>query len=89
MMHPIKFPGSNMTWAKDQPPYIPLPTFGIKESPSFPIISCWKMRWRDRLRVLFTGKIWVGLLTYHKPLTPIRVDVINWMEDEIEKSKVK
>jgi hypothetical protein len=26
-------------------------------------ISCWKMTWRERIKALFTGKIWLGVLS--------------------------
>lgn len=26
-------------------------------------ISCWKAGWKDRLRILFTGKVWLGVLS--------------------------
>ena len=27
-------------------------------------ISCWIGNWRERLKFLFTGKIWLGVLSY-------------------------
>lgn len=26
-------------------------------------ISCWKMTWRERLKSVFTGVVWVGVLS--------------------------
>jgi hypothetical protein len=34
------------------------------------VVSCWQLSFRERLRILFTGKLWVMLATFHKPLTP-------------------
>lgn len=68
-MTPIQFPEANVTFAKDQPEYMPLPAFK-NDSPQGEVISCWQLSFRERLRILFTGKLWVCLLTFNKPLTP-------------------
>ncbi len=36
-------------------------------------ISCWKMNWKDRLKALFYGKVWVGVIS-GKTQPPIWVD---------------
>jgi len=41
-MKPIKFKQSNITFAKDQPEYLPLPAFK-DDGPDGLIISCWKL----------------------------------------------
>lgn len=68
-MKPIEFPEQNVVFAKDQPEYLPLPAFrndcGMGE-----VISCWKLTPRERLRILFTGKLWVSLAMFGKPLIP-------------------
>lgn len=69
-MLPVAFPGVNATYAKDQPEYIPLPVFKRHDGL---VLSCWRMSWRERLRVLLTGRVWVGALTFHKPLQPLMV----------------
>ena len=28
-------------------------------------ISLWKLDWRERLKMLFTGKVWLGVLSGH------------------------
>ena len=68
-MKPIKFKEVNITYAKDQPEYQPLPAFK-NNSPEGEIISCWHMSFKERIRVLFTGRIWLELLSFNKPLTP-------------------
>lgn len=68
-MTPIKFPEANVTFAKDQPEYQPLPAFK-KNSPQGEVVSCWKLSLKERLRILFTGKLWVSLYTFNNPLTP-------------------
>lgn len=68
-MKPVHFPESNVTFAKDQPEYQPLPAFK-NDSPQGEVVSCWQLSLRERVRILFTGKLWVSLLTFNKPLTP-------------------
>ncbi len=68
-MKPLEFKEQNLTYAKDQPPYIPLPGHKIDE-PEGGFIFCMGLSFRERCRVLFNGRIWVRLLTFNKPLTP-------------------
>lgn len=68
-MKPIKFKEQNCTYAENQPEYLPLPAFKVKE-PEGRIISCWELSIIERLRILMTGKIWVSLMSFNRPLTP-------------------
>lgn len=70
-MEPINFPQQNTTFAKNQPEYLPLPAFRSEDGQE--VTACWGMSWRERIRVLFTGRIYVTLLTFGRPLTPSRV----------------
>lgn len=65
-MKPIEFPEQTIVWAKDQPPYLPLPAYtDAKET-----ISCWRLSWAERLRVLFTGRLWLRQQNFGEPLQP-------------------
>ena len=68
-MKPIEFEEQNTVFAKDQPEYLPLPAFR-DDSPEGDVISCWQLSFRERFRILFTGKLWVSLRMFGKPLTP-------------------
>lgn len=68
-MKPIKFPEVNCTYAENQPEYLPLPVFK-NTSPQGEVISCWHLTLKERITILFTGKLWVSLMTFNKPLTP-------------------
>ena len=68
-MRPIKFKFQNTVFAKDQPEYGQLPAY-VKEGSNGEVISCWKLSFRERLRVLIFGKVWLDLMTFNKPLTP-------------------
>jgi hypothetical protein len=69
-MTPKKFPEANVTFATDQPEYIPLPAF-VNESHEGEVISCWSLSFKERLRILFKGEVWISQMTFNKPLTPI------------------
>lgn len=57
--------------AKDQPQYIPLPVAHVHYSDGVrSMISCYRLTWRERLRILFSGKVWWEQLTFGQPLQP-------------------
>lgn len=64
-----EFAEQTVVIAKDQPQYIPLPAhrFGDEEGR---IACCWKLTFWERIRVLFSGKIWHQILTFNGPLQP-------------------
>lgn len=68
-MEAVEFKEQNVVFAKDQPEYRPLPAFKA-DTPQGEVISCYKLSWRERLQVLITGRLWVSLLSFNKPLTP-------------------
>jgi len=68
-MKPIEFKEQNVIFAKDQPEYQPLPAFK-SDSSTGEVVSCWQLSFKERLYVLFTGKIWLNLMSFNKPLTP-------------------
>lgn len=84
-MKPIEFKEQNVVFAKDQPEYQPLPAFR-NDSPQGEVISCWQLSLRERVRILLTGKLWVSLLSFNKPLTPTYFTTIK--KEVIEVPKV-
>lgn len=67
-MKPVKFHGSNTVFAENQPEYLPLPA---RVSANGEVTSCWKLSWRERLRILFAGRFYVRMLTFNQPLQPL------------------
>lgn len=71
-----KFP--EHVFAADQPEYMPLPTIiradGI-------VMSRWKLSWRERLRALWTGDIYLTVCTFNTPLQPVRVSTFHWWNE--------
>ena len=66
-MQPIKFKSQNIVFAEDQDQYLSLPAHRTEDGV---VTSCWGMTWKERLRVLLTGKVYTQLLTFNTPLTP-------------------
>jgi hypothetical protein len=59
-------------FAKDQPEYVPLPS---RVDSAGTVITCWKLTWRERLTVLWRGTFYLTLLTFNRPLQPIRCSI--------------
>ena len=70
-MTPLEFPEQTMVWAKNQPPYLPLPAYTDDRE----TITLWSLTWRERLRVLLTGRLWLRQLNFRAPLQPQRPTV--------------
>ena len=68
-MKPLKFKEQNCTYAENQPEYLPLPVFKVDE-PEGRVIFCVGLSFLERVRILFTDKLWCTLMTFNKPLTP-------------------
>ena len=65
-MIPIEFFEQTTIIAKDQPPYLPLPAYVSKDE----TISCWKFTWKERIQILFDGKLWLRQMNFGRPLQP-------------------
>jgi len=71
-MKPIEFKEQNVVFAKDQPQYLPLPA---RREEDGMVITCWKLSFIERVKILFTGKMWLSQLTFNDPLQPQRPQV--------------
>lgn len=60
-----------IVFAKDQPQYLQLPAVRLDDGT---VISRWRLTWRERLRVLWTGSLWCSVLTFNHPLQPTRLE---------------
>ena len=65
-MRPIEFPEQTLVWAKDQPEYEPLPAY----TDDVETVSLWRLTWRERFKVLVTGKLWLRQCNFGGPLQP-------------------
>jgi hypothetical protein len=59
-------------YAKDQPEYIPLPT---RRDVHGTVVTCWKLSWKERLQMFLRGRFYLTLLTFNRPLQPIRIEM--------------
>jgi len=66
-MKPIEFKQQNCVFAKDQKDYKPLPAFMTKDGM---VVSCWRLSFAERLRVLLGRRIWVVTRTFRQSLQP-------------------
>jgi hypothetical protein len=66
----IDFPERTVVIAENQPEYLPLPAYRFKDDPSGRIVCCWQLTWRERIALLFIGKLWHHILTFNQPLQP-------------------
>jgi len=73
-MKPVPFKEQTHIIAENQEPYLPLPA--LIESDGN-ILTCWKLSFVERLAILFSGRVWIQTLTFHKPLQPIQASVKN------------
>ena len=73
-MKPVKFKHQNTVFAEGQSEYQPLPSLKIERDEG-DVITCWKLSLYERLQVLLFGKVWLSLLSFNKPLTPIYMSV--------------
>ena len=86
-MNPIKFKQCNVEMAKDQEEYRTLPA-SIIPGPYKEVISCWKLTWKERIKILFTGKLFLSMLTFNGPLQPVQIQLeFNPLTRESEEKK--
>ena len=72
-MRILEFPEQTIVIAKNQPPYLPLPAHRTKDGE---VTSCWGLGLRERVKLLFTGKIYFTLLTFNQKIQPQRASII-------------
>lgn len=68
-MTPIEFPEQDRVFAENQDQYGDLPSLKL-DTKEGEVISCWKLTLKERIMILFTGKIWMCLWSFNKPLMP-------------------
>ena len=78
-MNPITFPEQNMTLTKpasmtdEQCSSMGVHATNLSTGPV--CISCWKMGFWERVRVLFTGKVWAWVMSAKNAQPPIALGV--------------
>lgn len=79
-MKPIEFDGCNVTFAKDQPEYLPLPAHRKEDGE---VVSCWELTDEEIQEVIKTKKIYLSLLTFNKRIQPQRLSVENPVKEDV------
>lgn len=70
-MRPIEFPEQTTVWAKNQPPFLPLPAFSNREE----TITLWQLTWRERFALLVRGRLWHRQVNFGAPLQALMMEV--------------
>ncbi len=73
-LHPLPFGWEAVTYAEDQPEYLQLPVVRSRDDEAR-VISRWRLTWRERLRLLWRGELYLQMLTFHHPLQPVLLSV--------------
>jgi len=71
------FKEHNLVIAKDQPEYQSLPVYKFPDDPQGAVICCWELSIKERIKLLFAGKIWHQILTFNSSLQPQNLSVDN------------
>lgn len=61
---------SETIFAKDQREYIPLPALRFNDGL---VVTRWELSWKERFRIFFGGSVFLGLLTFNRPLQPVKL----------------
>lgn len=69
-MKPVNIKGQNVIYAKDQPEYFPLPG---RRNDDGVLTTCWKLSCLERMKALITGRIFLCVMTFNKPLQPVKL----------------
>lgn len=80
-MKPISTGEHEVIYAKNQSEYLPLPACLVSRDGH--IATRWRASWRERLRVLWSGDVWVEVLTFNHPLQPLKVGTQKPLNDRI------
>ena len=68
-MEPIKFNENNTVYYKGHENlYDALPALLFEDGD---VVTCWKLSFKDILRLIFTRKLWLSVATFNNPLQPL------------------
>lgn len=71
-MRLTEFEEQTVVIAKDQPEYLPLPAHVDSDGV---VTCCWQLTFKERMKLIFTGRIWHSVLTFNRPLQPQRLQI--------------
>lgn len=65
-MKNVKFDGCNIVYGEGQPEYVPLHAQKVGNV----TITCYRLSFKERVKLLFSGLIWFGQTNFDQPLQP-------------------
>lgn len=65
-MKNVKFDGCNIVYGECQPEYVPLHAQKVGNV----TITCYRLSFKERVKLLFSGLIWFGQMNFDQPLQP-------------------
>lgn len=71
-MEAIEFKEQSIVIGKDQDEYNDLPAFQHHDECQT-VTFCWRPSFRERVSLIFGGKVWHSVMTFGAPLQPQRV----------------
>lgn len=74
-MKAISFLEQTVIIAKDQPEYHPIAAHRHLDDEYGRTTFCWKLSWRERMTLIFKGRIWHQVLTFNNPLQPQKLSL--------------
>lgn len=85
-MKPIKFKKMNVTFAEGQPEYLSLPAYKVPNDHRGTVVTCWELSFLEKIKILFTGKVYISILTHNRTLHPLlpEIDLPQALKDEGE-----
>lgn len=80
---------SEIIYAENQPQYQNLPSFRTEDGD---VLTRWKLTLRERIKIFFTGSIYLTISTFNHPLQPVMLQVdkpiLHEANDEIEQGDI-
>jgi len=73
-MQPTTFKEANLTLAKNQPKYKQLPVYYDPHNQGI-MIYCYRLSWKERFKLLLSGKLWASQLTFNNGFNPVNMAV--------------
>lgn len=88
-MKAIKFTECNTIFAKEQQEYKQLPALYDEETSI--VLTCYRLSFSEIIKILFTHKLWLGIMTFGESLQPQlptvnKKDFLGW---DYEKEETK
>ena len=85
-MEPVKFEECNVVYGDNQEEYVGLPAH---KTPDGQVLMCFQLDEDEIEEMRKTGKMWISLLTFNKPLQPICLSSKNiWFAEQGEKDQL-